>query len=484
MVPAAGLPWFMTLFGRDTLITSFQELLLGPEPAAGALRALAESAGRCGRPGARRRAREDRPRDAARQDRAHLDRPLLRHRRRDAALPRPALGAVALERRRRDRARARERRAPRARLDRRLRRPRRRRLRRVPAPRDPRHRQPELEGLVQLDGLPRRLARARADRARRGAGLRLRREAAHGRARAARVATTRRRRCGSSARRRRCASASTRRSGCRNAAGTRSASTPTSGRSTRSRRTWAICSGAGSSPPSASRRSPRGSLSGPLWSGWGVRTLAADEPAFDPLEYHNGTVWPHDNSLIALGLAQAGRRTRRSASCGRCSTARRSSTTGCPSSSPATSGDRTRRRESYRPPRGRRRGPRATPLLLLRALLGLEPDPDARTLRVTADQLPAWLEGFALDGVPAFGRPWRVRVENHPAIVEFVSDRLVVGHRRPRGRAGLEPQSVFGVRICCRFTEPAAWSPASRWRRGRRRRSARGRPGTSGRSFL
>ena len=43
MVPAAGLPWFMTLFGRDTLITSFQELLLGPEAAAGALRALAEA---------------------------------------------------------------------------------------------------------------------------------------------------------------------------------------------------------------------------------------------------------------------------------------------------------------------------------------------------------------------------------------------------------------------------------------------------------
>ena len=42
MVPAAGLPWFMTLFGRDTLITSFQELLLGPGPAAAALRALAD----------------------------------------------------------------------------------------------------------------------------------------------------------------------------------------------------------------------------------------------------------------------------------------------------------------------------------------------------------------------------------------------------------------------------------------------------------
>ena len=43
MVPAAGLPWFMTLFGRDALITSFQEMLLGPEAAAGTLRALAEA---------------------------------------------------------------------------------------------------------------------------------------------------------------------------------------------------------------------------------------------------------------------------------------------------------------------------------------------------------------------------------------------------------------------------------------------------------
>jgi len=36
-----------------------------------------------------------------------------------------------------------------------------------------------------------------------------------------------------------------------------------------------------------------------LWSGWGVRTLAEGEVAYNPLVYHNGTVWPHDNSLIA-----------------------------------------------------------------------------------------------------------------------------------------------------------------------------------------
>jgi glycogen debranching enzyme len=161
--------------------------------------------------------------------------------------------------------------------------------------------------------------------------------------------------------------------------------------------------------------------SGPLWSGWGVRTLAADEPAFDPLEYHNGTVWPHDNSLIALGLAQAGRRAEAELV-----------VRALLDSAPYF---------EYRLPElfagGERRGDEApgvvptsarpqawaagTPLLLLRAQLGLEPDTDARTLRVTADALPAWLEGFTLDGVRAFGRQWRVRVENGSAGVE-VSD--------------------------------------------------------------
>ncbi len=98
-------------------------------------------------------------------------------------------------------------------------------------------------------------------------------------------------------------------------------------------------------------------VSGPLWSGWGVRTLAADEAAFDPLEYHNGTVWPHDNSLIALGLAQAGRRieaeriVRALLDCAPFFEYR------LPSCSPAPSGTGTRRRGSYRPLRGRRRGP-------------------------------------------------------------------------------------------------------------------------------
>ncbi len=47
-------------------------------------------------------------------------------------------------------------------------------------------------------------------------------------------------------------------------------------------------------------------LDAPLYSGWGVRTLSSSEAGYNPLGYHTGTVWPHDNSLIASGLARYG----------------------------------------------------------------------------------------------------------------------------------------------------------------------------------
>ncbi|WP_405947859.1 aminotransferase [Streptomyces prunicolor] len=43
-----------------------------------------------------------------------------------------------------------------------------------------------------------------------------------------------------------------------------------------------------------------------FFSGWGVRTLASGQAAYHPLSYHRGSVWPHDNALITLGLARYG----------------------------------------------------------------------------------------------------------------------------------------------------------------------------------
>jgi len=50
----------------------------------------------------------------------------------------------------------------------------------------------------------------------------------------------------------------------------------------------------------------RSLLGSALWSGRGVRTLAAGEGRYNPVSYHNGSIWPHDNALIAEGLRRTG----------------------------------------------------------------------------------------------------------------------------------------------------------------------------------
>jgi glycogen debranching enzyme len=43
-----------------------------------------------------------------------------------------------------------------------------------------------------------------------------------------------------------------------------------------------------------------------MFSGWGIRTLSSDMAAYDPVSYHNGSIWPHDNALIVAGLMRYG----------------------------------------------------------------------------------------------------------------------------------------------------------------------------------
>ena len=56
--------------------------------------------------------------------------------------------------------------------------------------------------------------------------------------------------------------------------------------------------------PSYAARCARTLLAPPSFSGWGIRTLAEGEARYNPMSYHNGSIWPHDNALIALGLAR------------------------------------------------------------------------------------------------------------------------------------------------------------------------------------
>jgi glycogen debranching enzyme len=54
------------------------------------------------------------------------------------------------------------------------------------------------------------------------------------------------------------------------------------------------------------RRTIERLMAADMFSGWGVRTLSAKERAFNPIGYHLGTVWPHDNALVAAGFRRYG----------------------------------------------------------------------------------------------------------------------------------------------------------------------------------
>ncbi|PYK12048.1 MAG: amylo-alpha-1,6-glucosidase [Verrucomicrobia bacterium] len=53
-------------------------------------------------------------------------------------------------------------------------------------------------------------------------------------------------------------------------------------------------------------RTTRRFLQEDMWSGWGIRTLSSNNPAYNPLDYQNGSVWPQDNGIIAAGFKRYG----------------------------------------------------------------------------------------------------------------------------------------------------------------------------------
>jgi glycogen debranching enzyme len=134
-----------------------------------------------------------------------------------------------------------------------------------------------------------------------------------------------------------------------------------------------------------------------MFSGWGIRTVSRREIRYNPMSYHNGSVWPHDNALIALGLAQIGAK-------------------GAVDRIFKGLFDSATYMDLHRLPelfcgfqRARNRGPTrypvacapqawasAAPFCLLQAALGLELDPAAEELRLRNPRLPGFLDEVIL----------------------------------------------------------------------------------------
>ena len=153
-----------------------------------------------------------------------------------------------------------------------------------------------------------------------------------------------------------------------------------------------------------------------LWSGWGLRTLARSMGAYDPLSYHNGSVWPHDTAICAAGAARYGRWD----VVDHLVDGALDATTRFSGRPPELFSGISRRDLpvpiSYPASCSPQAWSSASTLLLTSTMLGLDVTPDGPV--VTRPDLDAF-EGFELNGLGAHGHHYDVRITGGQAIVEL-----------------------------------------------------------------
>ncbi|MER3411933.1 MAG: glycogen debranching protein, partial [Thermoleophilia bacterium] len=153
-------------------------------------------------------------------------------------------------------------------------------------------------------------------------------------------------------------------------------------------------------------------MSEAMWSGWGIRTMSTDDVAYNPLSYHNGTVWPHDNSLIAAGLIRYGRWPEALRIVQRLLEASTHFDHQLPEVFAGLPRAETPFPIAYPTAARPQAWAAGAPILLLQVLLGLRPERRRHILETTAPpNLPSWAESLRLSGVVAFDRRWTVRLE-------------------------------------------------------------------------
>lgn len=153
-----------------------------------------------------------------------------------------------------------------------------------------------------------------------------------------------------------------------------------------------------------------------LESGWGIRTMSVLDVGFDPASAHCGSVWPHDTAICVAGIARYDREV-----AARVASDLFDAAAGCGGRLPSHfNGAERRSHEDAPEPIATANSPHAcaagASLLLLRALLGLEPDSPGTALTTNVREAPAWLAGIRWNGIHALGRRWDVEVGRDCAI--------------------------------------------------------------------
>jgi glycogen debranching enzyme len=172
-------------------------------------------------------------------------------------------------------------------------------------------------------------------------------------------------------------------------------------------------------------------MSPDMFSGFGVRTLAASMRAYNPVSYHNGSVWPHDNALCAAGLARYGfvEEALRIIDA-QIDVARRHHGR-LPELFAGFDRDELSVPASYPASCSPQAWAAASPLLWLRTLLGL--DPWAPAGKVWIDpQLPAGVRRLGVSGIRVAGHTMAITVEGDEVAVEQPGELAIIrGARTP-----------------------------------------------------
>lgn len=146
------------------------------------------------------------------------------------------------------------------------------------------------------------------------------------------------------------------------------------------------------------RRVARTLMEPSSFSGFGIRTLSTGQRAFNPLSYHNGTIWPHDNSIIAMGFANYGlQKSAAQVLTGLYDASRQFRHLRLPELFCGLSRGESELVVSYPVSCSPQAWASGSLFLLLRACLGLYPDAPRKSLRIVNPQLPKWLPELTIE---------------------------------------------------------------------------------------
>jgi glycogen debranching enzyme len=147
-----------------------------------------------------------------------------------------------------------------------------------------------------------------------------------------------------------------------------------------------------------------------LWTGWGLRTMSSADAAYNPLGYHTGTVWPHDTALGAWGLALAGEVEHAWEMARSVIDAARFFDYSLPEVFAGYARTETAFPVAYPTAARPQAWASGAPVLCLQLLLGVRPDPIERRLVGDGARRPEWLGDATLRGVPAFEKHWDLMI--------------------------------------------------------------------------